>query len=208
MKYEKNRKGNFLLKQFVRYVINSIPYRRFCFLYLDFILIFDQVQDYQRLWLSSFIKFEIWKFWDQACHLEVNMHAKEKTMIHWKIKFRQLSQSRRISFMAIKTAKLERFLVIWTWTYLSEWKNIRNIICYHVTKYEVGMRLPYQLFILKNFVAVINNNEKARNWVEYFFLQRSNCFRSWRDQSYVLTCLVNYWRSCGSQKNWLMSLLS
>ena len=39
-------KGNFLLKQFVRYVINSIPYRRFCFLYLDFILIFDQVQDY------------------------------------------------------------------------------------------------------------------------------------------------------------------
>ena len=28
-----------------------------------------------RLWLSSFIKFEFWKFWDQACHLEVNMHA-------------------------------------------------------------------------------------------------------------------------------------
>ena len=32
LKYEKNLKGNFLMKQFVRYVINSIRYRRFCFL--------------------------------------------------------------------------------------------------------------------------------------------------------------------------------
>ena len=30
LKYEKNLKGNFLMKQFVRYVINSIRYRRFC----------------------------------------------------------------------------------------------------------------------------------------------------------------------------------
>ena len=31
LKYEKNLKGNFLMKQFVRYVINSIRYRWFCF---------------------------------------------------------------------------------------------------------------------------------------------------------------------------------
>ena len=72
------------MKQFVRYVINSIRYRRFCFLYLDIlpggpcggarfleilflIFEFDQVQDYDYHHSSSLnsenfeIRHAIWK---------------------------------------------------------------------------------------------------------------------------------------------------
>ena len=133
---------------------------------------------------------------------------KEKTMIHWKIEFRQLSQSRRISFMAIKTAKLERF-----WSSEHIWANKRTLeISYAIT--SPSIRLVWGFLINFSFLRILSRLSTITNKQEIeltiFFLQRSNCFRSRRedDQSYVLTCLVNYWRSCGSQKNWLMSLLS